>query len=186
MEPSSHLFKKARKKTTIQLTSLLDLLFVMIFVSLLQQKAPQVVKTQQTTPIPVPAPIVAKKIEPIIKPKANAKMAIEAQFHFYATASGPRIPQGKYLMQGTYNQETGQLRLGGVGWLERPQHYDMVPLSGKVGPSKQTFTGRIEFQSCKEFTLKRTSTNGSSDISGTWEGSYECAQGATGLTLTIL
>ncbi len=176
---------KGPKKTQISLTSLLDLLFVMIFVSLLQQKAP-------STPIPVkaPKPIAEKKVEskptPTPAPKPLVKIPVEAEFHFYATDANRNIPEGKYLMQGSYDQKDGSLRLGGVGWLQKPKNYDMVPLSGKIGPSHKTFRGRIEFQSCKEFTLTRTSTSNSSEVSGKWEGSYDCAQGATGLTLTIL
>lgn len=165
------------KKSTVQLTSLLDLLFVMIFVSLLQQKPvvePPKVKT------PAKEQTVAKKA-PVLK-----KIPLEAQFYFYPEKTDPSIPSGKYLMQGSFDQKNGELKLGGVGWLERPNNYEMVPLSGIIGPSKQTFRGRIEFQTCKEFTLQRVSKEGSTEISGTWKGSYECAQGSTGLTLTIL
>lgn len=165
------------KKSTVQLTSLLDLLFVMIFVSLLQQK-PVTEAPKVKTPI-------KKKIVETKKPVLR-KIPVEAQFYFYGVESSPNIPKGKYLMQGSYDQKTGKLRLGGVGWLERPKNYEMIPLSGVIGPSKQSFRGRIEFQTCKEFTLQRLSNEGSTKISGKWKGSYVCAQGATGLTLTIL
>ena len=165
------------KKSTVQLTSLLDLLFVMIFVSLLQQK-PVTEAPKVKTPVKQE---IAKSKAPVLK-----TIPLEAQFYFYGVNSAPNIPQGKYLMQGSYNQKTGKLRLGGVGWLERPKNYEMIPLSGTIGSSKKTFRGRIEFQTCKEFTLQRISTEGSTEISGKWKGSYVCAQGATGLTLTIL
>ncbi len=171
-------FYRRPKKTVVQLTSLLDLLFVMIFVSLMQQKAPQAVKEEMKKK-EITTPVTQKSTQ-------QTKFLVEAEFHFYRTQSNPNIPDGKYLMQGTYDKQTGALKLGGVGWIEKPQHYDMVPLSGKIGPSEKTFTGRIEFQSCQEFTLRRTSSQGSSPISGKWEGSYQCAQGSTGLTLSIL
>ncbi|PIK15737.1 hypothetical protein [Halobacteriovorax sp. JY17] len=165
------------KKSTVQLTSLLDLLFVMIFVSLLQQKP---IAEAPKAKAPAKQEI-AKTKTPILK-----TIPLEAQFYFYGTNSSPNIPQGKYLMQGSYDQKTGKLRLGGVGWLDRPKNYEMIPLSGVIGTSKKSFRGRIEFQTCKEFTLQRISNEGSTEISGQWKGSYICAQGATGLTLTIL
>lgn len=171
---------RRKKPTTIQLTSLLDLLFVMVFVSLLQQKTP----VPDTKPKPMPK-VVKKEIS---KPVPVKKVAsdIEATFHFYATSKNPKIPSGKYLMRGVFNSKTRELKLGGISWMDRPKNYDMVPLSGKIGPSNKTFTGRIEFPSCKQFTLEKTSTRGSSPIGGEWKGTYECGQGPTGLTLTIL
>ncbi len=169
---------RRKKPTTIQLTSLLDLLFVMVFVSLLQQKTP--------VPDTKAKPVTKVVKKPVVAQKKNTSSSIEATFHFYGTAQNPNLPKGKYLMRGVYDTKTRELKLGGIGWMERPKNYDMVPLSGKIGPSNKTFTGRIEFQSCKEFTLQRTSSKGSSPISGEWKGSYECGQGATGLTLTIL
>lgn len=179
---------RRKKTTTVQLTSLLDLLFVMVFVSLLQQKAPPEPAPEPVETKPAPAkpkpkekPVEKKPVEPkkVVRP-------IEATFNFYGTAKNPNLPKGKYLMRGVYNSDTRELKLGGIGWIDRPENYDMVPLSGKIGPSSKTFTGRIEFQSCKQFTLERTSSEGSLEISGSWKGVYECGQGATGLTLTIL
>lgn len=174
---------RRKRPTTIQLTSLLDLLFVMVFVSLLQQKTP----VPDTSPKPMPRPKIAKKV--IKKRPAVAKKVtsdIEATFHFYATSRNSKLPNGKYLMRGVYNSKTRGLKLGGISWMDRPKNYDMVPLSGKIGSSNKTFTGRIEFPNCKQFTLERTSSTGHSDIGGEWKGTYECGQGPTGLTLTIL
>lgn len=174
---------KGPKKQAVQLTSLLDLLFVMIFVSLIQQK--EVTPAKKETP---KKPVVAK-----VKPKAVTPTPVEktfymirSTFNFYATNSTPNIPNGSYIMSGSYNKKTGELRLGGVGWIKRPKHYDMVPLSGKIDSSQKFFRGRIEFQGCKEFILERKTKGASnSPISGDWVGSYSCTQGSTGLTLTI-
>ncbi len=178
---------RRKKPTTIQLTSLLDLLFVMVFVSLLQQKAP-ISEDAVKKPVQKETPVVAQETPAKKKPVATKKVsyAIEATFNFYKTSENPKLPNGKYLMQGVFDSKTRELKLGGIGWIERPKNYDMVPLSGKIGPSNKTFTGRIEFQGCKEFTLQRVSSSGSNDISGEWKGAYECGQGSTGLTLTIL
>lgn len=179
------------KRPTVQLTSLLDLLFVMIFVSLIQSK--QAPTPTEAEPKPDPAPVeVAKpeptKAEPAPAPKPEPKpveYSITATFHFYASQSNPGLPEGKYAMQGRYNRKTGSLQLGGLGWLERPKGYDMVPLSGEIKAGSDIFRGRIEFQQCETFTLQRTQKSGQTPISGTWKGQYVCSQGETGLTLTI-
>ncbi|MBC98596.1 MAG: hypothetical protein CME63_12670 [Halobacteriovoraceae bacterium] len=176
---------RRKKPTTIQLTSLLDLLFVMVFVSLLQQKAPPAPAPVKKTKPAAPKVAAKPKAKPVAPPK-KVVSTIEATFNFYGTAKNPNLPTGKYLMRGDYNSKTRELKLGGIGWIDRPKNYDMVPLSGKIGPSGKTFTGRIEFQSCKQFTLQRTTNSGEREISGDWKGVYECGQGATGLTLTIL
>ncbi len=181
---------KRLKKSTVQLTSLLDLLFVMIFVSLMQQKAPTT--EQKPTPAPTPVakatPKVEVKDEPKVVPTVVATptyYSIQAKFNFYATPSNQSVPNGIYLMQGSYDMKTGKLQLGGVSWLERPANYDMVPLSGEINTNLETFVGRIEFQGCKQFTLQRVKKGAGSPISGEWKGTYDCTQGDTGLTLTI-
>lgn len=172
------------KRPVVQLTSLLDLLFVMIFVSLLQTKsAPSKAKTQAKTPPASRAkPKNKQKTEPA-KP-APKVVPVTAVFHFYATSRSPNVPTGTYSMRGSYDKETGDIELGGTAWINRPAGYDMVPLKGKIG-NNETFTGRIDFQDCEQFTLRRTKRIPGSDIGGNWKGSYVCFQGETGLTLTI-
>lgn len=184
--------KKKLKKPVVQLTSLLDLLFVMIFVLLLQSKAPPTKgepapKAEPVAKVETPKKIEQpKKIEPVPpKPVKPTKISMGAIFHFYATAKSPSVPTGIYSMQGSYNTKSGELKLGGTNWVKRPNGYDMVPLSGVIDEKAGTFTGRIEFQGCKEFTLYRTLNNTGSPVAGKWEGSYTCSQGETGLTLTL-
>lgn len=177
--------RRQSKRPVVQLTSLLDLLFVMIFVSLLQTKsAPTMAESKpearpdQETPAKPEATPEPVKAEPKIVP-------ITAVFHFYATARSPEVPTGTYSMRGTYNKETGDLELGGTAWINRPsKDYGMVPLTGSIGQN-EVFTGRIEYEHCDQFSLRRTQRISSSDIGGSWEGSYICGQGETGLTLTI-
>jgi hypothetical protein len=179
---------KRLKRPTVQLTSLLDLLFVMIFVSLIQSK--EVPKQAEPEPAP-PAPKVTKPevvVKPEVKPEVKPRpvqYSVTATFHFYGPKSNPGLPEGKYAMQGRYNRKTGSLQLGGLGWLDRPEGYDMVPLSGEIKDGSDIFRGRIEFQQCETFTLQRTAKTGETPISGTWKGLYTCSQGETGLTLTI-
>lgn len=179
------MYRRPRNKT-VSLTSLLDLLFVMIFVSLIQQKEIVPVKEKAK---PEPAPKVAKPVEkPIEKPApAPVKVvhSIRATFNFYATDSNPKVPNGSFLMSGQYNTKDGRLELGGMAWIKRPPQYDMVPLSGTIDPATGIFKGRVEFIGCKEFTLQRKIKENKTPISGEWVGTYDCSQGATGLTLTI-
>lgn len=162
------------KRQAVSLTSLLDLLFVMIFVSLIQQK---------TVVQPVDKPVVAKKTAPT-KP-VQTQFDIKATFNFYGTKANPNLPSGKYIMTGRFNKKDGSLNLGGLAWIERPARYDMVPLSGKIDPKTGIFRGRVEAIGCKEFTLERKLKRSRTPISGEWVGSYSCSQGKTGLTLTV-
>lgn len=170
---------KRPRRTAVELTSLLDLLFVMIFVSLMQQKT-------ATEPPPPVAKVVTKETESTkaATPK-KVNFSITATFNFYGTTQNPNLPRGSYVMQGTFSTKTKELKLGGVGWLERPENYDMVPLSGVINDSGTLFTGRIEFIGCETFTLKRVTKGVGSPLSGDWKGSYDCSQGLTGLTLSI-
>ena len=181
---------KLRQKSVVQLTSLLDLLFVMIFISLSQSKGVKVPEPEVkvVTKTIIKEKIVEKPVEvpakPVTKPKPT-KFNITAIFNFYGTPSNPVIPSGSYRMSGTYDQKTGRLFLGGIEWINQPSNYEMVPLGGKVEASEDFFTGRIQFQGCKKFTLRRESESVNTPISGSWKGQYDCTQGMTGLTLVI-
>ncbi len=167
---------KKRKKATVQLTTLLDLLFIMVFISLMQTKD-------------VPIREVKAESQPVAKTETQVEepkeMFVTAIFHFFATASNPSIPTGTYAMQGKFNRDSGLLQLGGVSWINRPTGYDMIPLNGIISESGRSFTGRVDFPGCEQFTLRRTSRIDNTHVSGKWEGSYRCSQGETGLTLTI-
>ncbi|MCE3014065.1 MAG: hypothetical protein LW878_13475 [Proteobacteria bacterium] len=167
---------RRRRRPTVELTALLDLLFVMIFLSLLQTKTP--------------APVEAKPVEPETKApvaepaKPTPKIVpVSAIFNFYPTKSNPSLPSGSYHMNGSFDEGTGQLQLGGSGWIKRPENYDMVPLKGNIDKATNTFRGRIEFQGCLEFVLRKETADQS--FRGSWSGTYNCTQGETGLTLTI-
>ena len=179
---------KRSKKGAVSLTSLLDLLFVMIFVSLLQQKEVSPTKTEATkTEVKVVEKIVIKEVKvPTPKKPQPEKILsnINSSFEFYSL-SGTKF-KGKFSMEGLYNSKTGNLNLVPSKWIDKPPFdIGMVPLSGKVSEDKMNFTGRVEFQGCKTFKLKRVKTESGSPIAGQWKGTYDCSQGATGLTLSI-
>lgn len=171
-----------RKKPTVQLTSLLDLLFIMIFISLTQTHN---VTPQEVTQTPETRPTPATEAPSETPSQQQQDVTITAIFHFYATASNPQVPTGTYAMKGELNTETGELSLAGVNWIQRPPGYDMVPLSGKLSRGGALFTGRVEFPGCQQFTLERSNMMDGSEVAGVWKGSYICTQGETGLTLTI-
>ncbi len=175
------MYKKI-KRPTVQLTSLLDLLFVMVFLSLLQTKnvqkpAPQVTKAPVSKPKEV---VEKKKVE--VKPTI---INITATFNFYPTAKNNSVQAGSFIMQGSFNRETKEITLGGSQWIHRPKDYDMVPLIGRLSADGNKIIGKIDFSDCKQFTLNRQSSQGIAEVSGIWKGSYDCLQGETGLTLTI-
>jgi hypothetical protein len=173
---------KRSRRATVELTSLLDLLFMMVFISLLQTKHPvNEAKAEPKKEESKPRPKTAGRSTPA-KPVV---LALNAVFHFYATPSNPSLPSGKFAMNGAYDTKTGALKLGGVSWINRPVGYDMIPLNGVIDPTTGQFRGRIEFAGCQQFTLVRTVKDPQSPIAGTWEGRYVCSQGETGLTLTI-
>ncbi len=170
------------KKPVVQLTSLLDLLFVMIFASMMQAKVPA---TADPLPVPDKKPLVAETKAtpaPVQKP---TKIPLTASFNFYPSVQNPHIPSGTFNMEGVFTEEGGRLQLNGVSWVDRPPQYDMVPLVGRINEDKNLFTGSIEFPGCEEFTLKRTSVKDGSPLAGAWVGTYTCSQGSTGLTVTI-
>lgn len=174
------------KRPVVQLTALLDLLFVMIFISLMQMKVPP---TAEPLPVPEKKPIIAKKVEPRPETKPQpvrpAKIPLTASFNFYPSVQNPQIPSGTFNMEGVFTEEGGKLQLNGVEWVDRPPQYDMVPLVGRINEDKNLFIGSIEFPGCEEFTLKRTSVKEGTPLAGAWVGTYTCSQGSTGLTLTI-
>ena len=188
---------KRRKKATVELTSLLDLLFVMIFVSLLQQKNQSIPKKEKIPPkkkvtkvkqkpVVPPKKVVKKKV---MKKKIIPKLAsgtIKATFNFYKMGSGPNQSSGQYGMRGWFDAQKRSIQLNGYKWIYRPKQYDMVPLVGTVDKSFSQITGKVDAPFCQTFSLNRVKKgNGVSPVSGVWKGSYTCGQGKSGLTLTV-
>jgi hypothetical protein len=160
------------RRPVVQLTALLDLLFIMIFVSLNHQT-----KAEPEVKAPVP--------EVVQEAPTPKEYSVAAEFHFYGTDQNPNIPVGAYAMKGTFNPANGKLQLGGTNWINQPRDYDMIPLNGIINKNQTHLKGSIEFSGCKEFVLMRASKEKGSEIAGDWIGKYVCLQGETGLTLKI-
>jgi hypothetical protein len=122
---------------------------------------------------------------PTTSKKQAQVIPMEATFKFFASSYSPNIPEGSFMMSGTFNNKSRELLLSGTKWIKRPLNYEMVTLKGKINDEATSFKGRVDFEGCKEFVLKRTTVENSSPFAGKWEGSYICAQGVTGLTLTL-
>lgn len=189
MSISPRTYKK-RKKATVELTSLLDLLFVMIFVNLIQQKN----VTSTNTEVPKEkAPVVKVEPKPTPKPveKTPQVFLVKAIFHFHDASQAGGGVSGKYEVQGSFDEKSNDLNLAGVKWIQLPQgvssvyDVDMVPLAGKVDENLINYKGKVDYKGCSTFNLTRTEKNNKTPVSGTWTGSYTCLQGQTGLTLTI-
>jgi hypothetical protein len=84
---------------------------------------------------------------------------IRAVFSFSAHPSNPGIPSGRFNMAGSYSQHDNTIDLQGKDWIERPQNYETVDLSGTFGTvnSDQMIQGRVTANTpgCSTFELKK-------------------------------
>ena len=175
-----------RKRPAIQLTSLLDLLFIMIFVSLIQSQSLSIQDRELDESFEIIEDIevhidvnLPEDVNEILTP-----YQVHAIFHFYPVDKGT-MSEGKFKMIGHYDPSIRKLELVGKRWLERPEGYDMVPLSGVLADSGSIFSGKIDFPGCEQFYLTRTQGEDLERIVGQWQGTYICSQGETGVSLTI-
>lgn len=89
---------------------------------------------------------------------------------------------GSFSMNGTKSEDT--LALEAHEWLEQGDD-DMVGLEANLADRSDTevLEGTVVGDGCSNFTVQRVSTD--PWYVGTWQGKYGCAQGLTGLTLTV-
>jgi hypothetical protein len=108
---------------------------------------------------------------------------VGASFEYYPEGGNPDVATGSYTMTGT--NADGALALEGHEWLEQGGDYAMVGLQADVGDRADTesLEGTVVGDGCTTFSLDRVSTD--MWYVGAWKGAYGCAQGVTGLTLTI-
>lgn len=133
--------------------------------------------------IAVPA-VKKAKIGKAVKKEVKL-IPMEAIFNFNASSYSPKVPEGSFAMVGSFNTQTRELILTGDHWIKQPPDYDMVNLKGKINDDGTSFNGRVIYDGCKEFVLKRTDREPTTPLSGKWEGSYICHQGVTTLKLVI-
>jgi hypothetical protein len=121
-----------------------------------------------------------------LRVEASASGKLTAFADFYPVPSNPDVPSGSVLWTGSYNAKG--VTFTPVKWLVEPPGYEMVGLSGATPGSKgvNTFRGSISNSACGTFLLHRpTVTPDEATATGKWKGTYACAQGLSGLTLTI-
>ena len=100
--------------------------------------------------------------------------------------SNPGVPSGSFIMTGSFNAKG--VTLSPVKWLVAPAGYEMVGLSGVTPGFKgvNTFRGSVSVPGCATFLLHRLAVApDEAAAAGKWKGAYACAQGLSGLTLTI-
>lgn len=109
--------------------------------------------------------------------------AVGASFEYFPAEGNPDVATGSYTMTGT--NADGALALEGNEWLEQGGDDAMVGLQADVGTRSDTeaLEGTVVGSGCSTFSLDRVSTD--MWYVGAWKGAYGCAQGVTGLTLTI-
>jgi len=108
---------------------------------------------------------------------------VGASFEYFPEAGNPDVATGSYTMTGS--SADGALALEGQEWLEQGGDYSMVGLQADVDGRSDTeaLEGTVVGDGCSTFSLDRVSTD--MWYVGAWKGAYGCAQGVTGLTLTI-
>jgi hypothetical protein len=108
---------------------------------------------------------------------------VGASFEYFPVGGNPDVATGSYTMTGSSSD--GTLALEGHEWLEQGGDYTMVGLQADVGGRSDTeaLEGTVVGEGCSTFSVDRVSTD--MWYVGAWKGAYGCAQGVTGLTLTI-
>ncbi len=92
-----------------------------------------------------------------LRPQAGTH-ELRGLFHFYASASNPRVPEGCFDMTGRYDSETRKLTLSAGRWLLQPDNFVTVDLSGQLGPDDDHLSGQVLGPLCTRFELHRISS----------------------------
>jgi hypothetical protein len=84
---------------------------------------------------------------------------VRALFHFNATPSNPKVPEGCFAMLGTFEPGSRHIRLAPDAWILRPTGYIMVGLDGHLNSAGTKLTGRVtEAAGCTNFELQRVAS----------------------------
>jgi hypothetical protein len=84
---------------------------------------------------------------------------LRALFHFYADPSEPSVPEGCFAMEGAYDSLSGHVELHASDWIERPDGYVTVDLSGEVSSNGDGMSGTVIGPSCTKFALRRVAAS---------------------------
>lgn len=119
-----------------------------------------------------------------IAPEQNGAVSVTEDT--YPVPANPTVPQGSDYARGTLSGTT--IHLKEVAWRVRPasdwvlgSFLGTLPASGA-----RVFKGTVTGTGCTTFSVHRTALPpAASAAAGTWNGTYTCAQGLTGLRLTV-
>ena len=78
---------------------------------------------------------------------------VRAIFDFDHASSGVT---GSYIVTGTFDPETRRVHFDPSKWIEQPENYTMVSMSGEISTDDSLFAGKIDFRGCGAFRLKPT------------------------------
>lgn len=80
--------------------------------------------------------------------------SIKAIFEFYPLQQNSKAKSGSYSLTGQYSED-GSFVLQPKDWINRPEGYGMVGLSGKINDSFTELNGLIAHESCSNFQLRK-------------------------------
>lgn len=107
--------------------------------------------------------------------------AVNATWNFYGVIENPDNSLGSAKYSGSYDFENN-LSLSGVAWINKPDGHVMPVISGKANAQQNEILGNI----CgNNVTLRKVPPPDLTQVSGEWIGTYTCAQGNTGIILSI-
>jgi hypothetical protein len=79
---------------------------------------------------------------------------VGAVFHFYAVPENPGVPNGSYRLAGVVRGD-GTIDLLPERWIEQPEGYVMVGMTGFLDRTTGVMRGRITDPACDLFDLRR-------------------------------
>lgn len=84
----------------------------------------------------------------------NGTAEVSAIFRFYAVPENPGVPTGSFTLRGVIRGD-GTIDLVPERWLERPDRYLMVGMTGVLDRASGVMRGRIAAVECDGFDLHR-------------------------------
>lgn len=89
---------------------------------------------------------------------ALAPTKVRAVFYFHALAANPQVPQGCFVLHGTFDPARRRISLSPTRWLARPPFYVWTGLTGTLARGGTVLTGRIDGPACAGFSLRPSTT----------------------------
>jgi len=108
---------------------------------------------------------------------------VDGKMEGIATIDGGE--NGSYFFDGTLDVENGNIVFRGTDWIDNPKNFDFSTFSGTVNETENTIEGTVEWDSNRQFNLRKESDSYSSrriDIQAVpedWKGEYDGHHGST-------